>query len=296
MASRLTLRVGGISLALRSRDAGLELGVGGARPRFLVRDGGPADLTLEVARVDLAGADAGMETAFDTGFVWKLGEAAGRPTLVVRLGGSDGIPSRLVRLDPSWSAGELLFHAPFTPPDGPLSVLEHPVDELLFVLLLMRGRGAEVHACGVVDDDGTGLLLTGHSGAGKSTLSRLWAARPGVTLLSDDRIVLRKDGDAIRLHGTPWHGDAGFAEPASAPLSRLVILEHGSRNELLPLTPGQAVAELFTRCFLPFHDPAGIAFTLAFLESVVERVPCSLLRFVPDASAVDFLRAVEVCR
>ena len=50
-----------------------------------------------------------------------------------------------------------------------------------------------MHGCGIVRADGTGNLFVGHSGAGKSTTTRLWTEVEDVEVLSDDRIIVRRD-------------------------------------------------------------------------------------------------------
>jgi hypothetical protein len=94
------------------------------------------------------------------------------------------------------------------------------------------------------------------------------------------------------MHGTPWHGDAGLAAQASGRLDRIFLLEHGSANEIIPLEPSRAVAELFTRTFVPHHSPGGLEHVLQFTEQIARKVPVSLFRFVPDTNAVEaILRA-----
>ena len=104
------------------------------------------------------------------------------------------------------------------------------------------------------------FLLLGTSGAGKSTSARLWAQRPGVTVLSDDRIVVRADGDDYRIYGTPWHGDAGYESPGSAPLAAVFILEQAPRNRVLDLTPASAVSQMMVRAFPAMWDQRGLDF------------------------------------
>ena len=172
----------------------------------------------------------------------------------------------------------------------PVYPLHYPLDELLMVHLLSRGLGVEVHAGGVVLPDGRGWLFVGVSGAGKSTLSRLWRAEPDVAVLSDERIVLRREGAGLRMYGTPWHGDGQIAEPGSARLDRVFFLRHGARNALAPVAVTDAITRLFVCGFTPFHDAAGLEFALAFLESVARECPCQELAFVPDRAAIAFLR------
>ena len=99
----------------------------------------------------------------------------------------------------------------------PLYPLQYPLDELLMVHLLARGRGVAIHGSGVVDADGRGTLFAGQSGAGKTTMARLWLSEPGVKILSDERVVLRQEGDDVWMYGTPWHGDGRIANQGRAP-------------------------------------------------------------------------------
>ena len=105
-------------------------------------------------------------------------------------------------------------------------------------------------------------------------------------MLSDDRIILREQSSEIWMLGTPWHGEAGFVSPKKTKVRRIFVLEHGDRNEILPLPQPRAVAELFARCFPPFYSQDALAFTLSFLHLMTNRVPCYRFRFVPDGSAV----------
>jgi hypothetical protein len=208
--------------------------------------------------------------------------------------------------------------------------LEYPLDELLIMHRLTQEKAIELHSCGIVRPDGTGNLFVGHSGAGKSTTTQLWMAREDVEVLSDDRIIVRRDEGGVlaetpchgagagdeqqvlrlracsasrtnhsaqddkkkktggaRMYGTPWHGEAAFASPGSAPLTRIFILEHGSGNVLTRLSPSQAVAELFARSFVPFHRHEYVDSALEFLQELVNGVPCYRYSFEPDERAVD---------
>jgi hypothetical protein len=131
----------------------------------------------------------------------------------------------------------------------------------------------------------------GQSGAGKTTLSKLWLGEPGVTMLSDERIILRADAEGVWMYGTPWHGDGHIANPGRARLERIFFLRHAAQNELRPVAPTAAVARLFACGFTPFHDAAGLDFTLGLLGDIARRVRCEELGFVPDRSAVAFALA-----
>ena len=71
--------------------------------------------------------------------------------------------------------------------------LGYPLDELLIMHRLTQEKAIELHGCGIVRANGTGDLFVGHSGAGKSTTTRLWTEAEDVDVLSDDRIIVRRD-------------------------------------------------------------------------------------------------------
>ena len=129
--------------------------------------------------------------------------------------------------------------------------LDYPLDEFLIMHRLTQERRLNCTAAGLFRPDGTGNLFVGHSGAGKSTTTRLWTAREDVEVLSDDRIIVRRDESRVkqkssggrgaasehgsfdcataplrgtfaslrhdkakkrmRIYGTPWHGEACYA-------------------------------------------------------------------------------------
>jgi hypothetical protein len=106
--------------------------------------------------------------------------------------------------------------------------------------------------------------------------------------------VLRASRDGVTIHGTPWHGDAEFAAPRSAPLSRILLLRQAPRNGLLALPPAPAAALLFSCAFPVFHDADAIDRTLALLATIVAAVPVEALEFTPTPSAISFARALTV--
>ena len=170
--------------------------------------------------------------------------------------------------------------------------LEYPLDELMVINRLVFDGGVEVHGCGVVDECGTGCLFAGQSGAGKSTIARLWA-EAGATVVSDDRVILRAGSGGVTMHGTPWHGDAEFAEPLSAPLSRILLLRQAPRHAIVPLAPAHAAALLFSCTFPVFHNAEALDRTLALLARIVETVPVESLEFAPTPDVTGFVRALH---
>jgi hypothetical protein len=166
-----------------------------------------------------------------------------------------------------------------------------PALELLMITHLARRGGVILHGCGIALD-GRGVVFAGESGAGKSTLSRLWARKEGIEILSDDRVIVRRQNGALYLYGTPWHGDEAFAAPGGVPLKRIFFIRHGPGNDTRKLSAAGAAREMLKCSFPPRWDAGGVAAALELFHGLAVSVPCAELAFVPDRTAVDFVLAL----
>ena len=290
------LQIAGLRLAVRAEPGGPPLWIPPASARFAIEpDGRAADVEVTCRWGDLAVPFAGR-LVFDSGGPWKLFQhEAGERSFRFATPRLRPHAYKAARFSADFRRGEVVFHAPyFTSPlrEG-LYPLEHPLDELVMVNLLSAGLGVELHACGLVDTDGQGLLFLGPSGAGKSTTARLWRAQEGVRILGDDRIVVRRDARDGRLwmHGTPWQEQAELARPERAPLSAAFLLRQADENRLTPCRGADLVAHLATCSFPTFHSARGLGSTLGFLTEVAQEIPGRVLDFQPDPSVVGFVRA-----
>jgi hypothetical protein len=163
-----------------------------------------------------------------------------------------------------------------------------PTMELLMVNYLAQGRGAIIHSCGIARN-GRGILFVGESGAGKSTLAKMWDQEDGVDVLSDDRIIVRKNGHQFWMYGTPWHGDARLASPRRVRLEKVFFLRHGQENSIKEIKGIDPVSQLLTSSFPPYWDPQSMAFTLEVFTDLTAQVPCQELAFKPEKSAIDYI-------
>lgn len=235
---------------------------------------------------------AGVSPRFDAG-TWRLYEQGDRwvfsfhsPVLGVG-------PYKCAIVDRDYLEGEVLVRPEPFEGQGATDPFDYPLDELLVIhRLLHHERGIELHACAVRDGEGAGYLFVGASGAGKTTIAQLWAQVPGVQILSDDRVIVRRHGDELWLHGTPWHGEGCFAHGASARLSRIFFLRHGLANETVPVGIVATTMRLFSATFAVFHDGVLAERALAMCERLARAVPCDELGFAPTTAAVDYVRQV----
>ena len=287
-AGRVSVNIAGIGFTTISIDPHLKLEARGATRRFMVAEA-EAEIQVSAAWGELRETIEG-ELIFDSGALWQLYRQHTDYVFRFVTPHFGATPYKIASFNSDFTRGSVRLHRPYFDAACAVYPLDYPLDELLMLNLLARGRGAELHSCGIVDERGRGFLFLGQSGAGKTTTARLWEQREGTTILSDDRIILRSLDGRIQMYGTPWHGEGELACANSAPLAGIFFLRHGERNELQTLDRSEASARLFSCGFPTFHDAAGIDFTLAFFDEVTRAVPCYELSFVPDERAVDFVR------
>jgi hypothetical protein len=292
MSSRIFLQIADITCFVTSADRSVELLIEGSAQSFLVAKTN-ADITVKAKWSDLSGIKYEGLKLFDSGAVWQLHQVDGIFLFSFSSQVFGPIPYKVALLKKDFSTGEILLHRPYFHPEQSIYPLGYPLDELLITNFLALGKGVEVHACGVMDSQGRGHLFVGQSTAGKTTMARLWENEPNNTVLSDDRIILRRSQDSIWMYGTPWHGDAMLASPTRAPITAVYFLRKGQKNELVTQKTSDSISRLFACSFPPFYNRDALDFTLVFLEDVVRKVPCYELKFTPDKSVVDFITSNE---
>ncbi len=167
--------------------------------------------------------------------------------------------------------------------------LHYPLDQILMMLILANQEGMVLHAAGIGTPQG-GIALAGPSGAGKTTLMRLLGSQADLDFLSDDRVIFRRQGDAIRIHGTPWAGEGGAASRLSPDLAALVFLHQGDEHRLRSLTPREALPQLLPISSVPLFDRKRTENVLDFCDRFLSRVPAYELHFRPDAGVITVLR------
>lgn len=169
--------------------------------------------------------------------------------------------------------------------------LSAPLDRVLFVNIITHGLGLMLHACGIVQD-GKGYIFAGPSNAGKTTLSRLWAKASEATILGDECLILRKQGNRFWVYGTPWVGEAGLFSPLGAPVEGVFFIRHSQQNSLDPIAPNRAAEQLLAQSILTPYDPMAVQSGLDLCLDFVAEIPAHDFGFVPDESAVGLIQKV----
>jgi hypothetical protein len=321
--SRSTFAIGGLEVEVAGELTDISL-LSSLSPFESV--GRRPDIRIAIEWVDSL-SDQSEHPVFDSGTVWRMYDCGPGFVIDFRAYTLGNSPYKRLLVDRAFRAATLqMNHSCFANERTVPCPLEYPLDELLIMHRLTQEKAIELHGTGIVRLNGESNLFVGHSGAGKSTTTRLWTEIEDVEVLSDDRIIVRWDADKLpqddaavekagilrlrdssasrsnlsaqddkskkvmRMYGTPWHGEAMYASPNSAPLSRIFVLEHGHGNVITPLTPSQGVAELFARSFVPFHRHEYVDSALTFLQELVDSVPVYRYSFEPDQRAVEKIR------
>jgi hypothetical protein len=255
---------------------------------FISADGAADhEVAVEVTTADLP--PVGGRVLFDTEVAWRLRRAGEQYGLSLRL---DGVDSAVMTFDRRISSVRLRSPAIAEPAgDVAINPFCYPVDQVLTVYALAERHGVLVHAAGL-ERDGRVILFPGVSGAGKSTISRLLAGRNGWTLLSDDRVILRRRDDGWRAYGTPWPGEAGFAAPRCAPLAGIYFLRKADEHRTARLTPSAALRAVMPVASIPWFDAEVFPSVLDTCGELTRELPAGELFFRRDpgvAGVVDAL-------
>ncbi len=165
-------RIADISITLRSDDPTLPLRVHEGMTAFLVEET-EADVYIEAKWGALREKEDGAPL-FDSGGLWQVFAADGAYRFRFASPAFGARPYKTAAFTRDFTHGRVTLHRPYFAAARPVCPLEYPLDELVLVHRLAQGCGVEVHACGIVDEQGQGHLFLGQSGAGKTTMARLW--------------------------------------------------------------------------------------------------------------------------
>jgi hypothetical protein len=279
MAENLTFRIADISISIKGKILESDLSIPPAYNPFVAN--GKADIGLRLHRGE---PDILLQDKiFDCPPIWTLFRHQG--ITIIQLFSRRPDLKRTLVLQPGLEQAELYFG------DGSdrfLDPFHGPVMELLMVNYLAQGRGVIIHGCAMARQ-GRGMLFVGESGAGKSTLATMWDKEEGVEVLSDDRTVVRKQGDEYWMYGTPWHGEAKHGSPRAVRLERIFFLRHGAEHSIRKITGIVPVSRFLTCSFPPYWDPQGTEFSMELFSDVAAQVPCEELTFKPERSVLDFI-------
>lgn len=101
--------------------------------------------------------------------------------------------------------------------------------------------------------DGQAYLFTALSGTGKSTHTRNWRRAFGdrVTMINDDKPLIRKINGKFYACGTPWMGKSDIGCNMTAPVKAVYVLQRGEENKAQKISPGLVFKQLLEATLIP---------------------------------------------
>lgn len=184
----------------------------------------------------------------------------------------------------------------YTRPDdeGIIFPMEYPFADLAVSGHININRIGMVLHSACLTLGGRGYLFAGVSGSGKSTISELWQQDQDAEVLTDERVIIREFQSDLCAFGTPWHGTSDAHKNIGAPIEKIFFIKHGKENKVSPISKTEAANRLMVRCFPTFWNREGMEFALEFCSLLAQRKDCYDFQFVPDQSAINFIKKLVV--
>jgi len=170
-------------------------------------------------------------------------------------------------------------------PSGQL--LLYLLPEILMGVILPQDNAIIIHACGILANK-RGYFFPAPSGEGKSTIAKL-ALREGFSVLNDDRIIIRREGNLFKMCGNPWHGEVENTSGNSVGIEKAFFLNKAASNKIRLMSDKEATLGFIRNSFyLPVND--GIIKTrLSICYNLARALNCYSMDFRADRTIWRFL-------
>ena len=135
--------------------------------------------------------------------------------------------------------------------------------------------------------DGEAYVFTALSGTGKSTHTSLWREYFGdrVTMINDDKPIIRKHNGKFCIYGTPWMGKSDIGNNVKAPVKAVYILERGKENRAEWVKTGEVFRQILEATLVP-SDRENMSKLLVLLDEFFSSVQLFRLSCTMDIEAV----------
>ena len=140
--------------------------------------------------------------------------------------------------------------------------------------------------CSAISVDNEAIMFTAKSGTGKSTHRSLWVKNFGdrVTVINDDKPLVRKIDGVFYVYGTPWKGKEGFGENIRVPAKALCFLSRAKENSIGEIDTISVVFKMLNQTVRP-AQPELMSKLLDLIDGFLSQVDCFDLRVNMDDDA-----------
>lgn len=122
-------------------------------------------------------------------------------------------------------------------------------------------------------------VFTAPSGTGKSTHTALWRKHFGdkVTMINDDKPLIRHNGENFFIYGTPWMGKSNIGNNVKSAVKAVFILKRSEHNSAERVSIGKVFKEIFEATVVP-TEKAMMSKLLSLLDDFFTEVPIYILK------------------
>ncbi|MDO4748368.1 MAG: hypothetical protein Q4A12_04225 [Eubacteriales bacterium] len=158
-------------------------------------------------------------------------------------------------------------------------VVPEPYYEITAILryicdvILSKYSGFFLH-CSCLELNGEAYVFTAKSGTGKSTHAKLWREvfKDKVTMINDDKPIVRILDDKFYIYGTPWNGKHSISNNIKAPIKAIFYLHQADSNRAEMCDPVSAITKLLSQTVLPDNKEV-MNKLLNMIEQLVSTTP-----------------------
>lgn len=143
--------------------------------------------------------------------------------------------------------------------------------------------------------DGEGYVFTAPSGTGKSTHTALWRKHFGkkITMINDDKPLIRQSGDNFYIYGTPWMGKSNIGNNVKSNVKAVFILKQSEQNSAKKVSIGEVFKEILEATVVPAEKSMMLKL-LSLLDKFFTKVPIYLLHCnISDEAVLTAYNAVN---
>ncbi len=128
--------------------------------------------------------------------------------------------------------------------------------------------------CSCLEYEGKAVVFTAKSGTGKSTHARLWRELLGdkVTMINDDKPIVRFIDSEFIIYGTPWNGKHSLSNNIKTPIKAVYYLHQAKENKVVQSDPLSSISKILSQTIIP--DSKDVMNRLLdMMEKFVTQVP-----------------------
>lgn len=154
---------------------------------------------------------------------------------------------------------------------------------------LLQNHAVVLHGA-FVDWNGKAILFCGKSGSGKSTQAALWEEHEQAEIVNGDRVLMKQKEGRWYAYGYPCCGSSAICRNKTLPVHAIIVLEHGTENELLRMSAGEKMRALIAGAERYLWSDKELDRIYSLAEQIITDIPVFKFSCTPDKYAVEALK------